>query len=78
MGFAVTEEDRRYLSYMLRLWQTSSDGEQIWRASLESPGTGERQGFAGLKDLFDYLEAQIDQPPAYKPGYGPDAQRRGR
>ena len=78
MGIAVTQEDQRYLSYMLRLWQTSSDGEQIWRASLESPGTGERQGFAGLKDLFDYLEAQIDQPPLYTPEVDPDAQSRGR
>ena len=74
----MTEEERRYQSYMLRLWQTSNDGEQIWRASLESPGTGERRGFAGLKDLFNYLEAQIDQPPVYKPEYDPDAQSRGR
>lgn len=78
MGISVTEDDRRYLSYMLRLWQTSSDGEQIWRASLESPGTGERRGFANLKDLFDYLEAQIDQLPIYKPTYDPDAQSKGR
>ena len=32
----------------------------------------------GLKDLFDYLEAQIDQPPVYKPKVDPDAQSRGR
>jgi hypothetical protein len=78
MGIVVTEKERRYLSFMLRLWQTSSDGEQVWRASLESPGTGERRGFASLEDLFDYLEAQIDQPPAYAAEFGPDAQRRER
>jgi len=49
----------RYLSYLLRLWQTSDEGAQVWRASLESPGTGERRGFAGLQDLFAFLEAQI-------------------
>ncbi len=27
-------ERRRYLAYMLRLWQVSSDRESIWRASL--------------------------------------------
>jgi hypothetical protein len=73
----VTEEERRYLSFMLRLWQTSSDGEQIWRASLECPGTGERRGFAGLKNLFDYLEEQIEESPAYMPKYGPDSKSGG-
>lgn len=48
----------RYLSCLLRLWQTDDDGEQIWRASLESPGSGERQGFASLEALFEFLRAQ--------------------
>ena len=51
-------ESRRYLAYMLRLWQVSSGEEPIWRASLESPHTGERQGFAGLQALFAFLEEQ--------------------
>jgi hypothetical protein len=51
---------RRYLSYLLRLWQTSDRGKQVWRASLESPGTGERQGFASLEDLFNFLQAQTE------------------
>jgi len=49
---------RRYLSYMLRLWETSNGEKQIWRASLESPGSGQRRGFASLQSLIDYLEAQ--------------------
>ncbi len=52
----------RYLSYLLRLWQTSDGEKQIWRASLESPGTGERRGFASLKELVAFLESQIEQP----------------
>ena len=35
----MTTEQQRYFAYMLRLWQVSSDGEPIWRASLESPYT---------------------------------------
>jgi hypothetical protein len=50
-----------YLSYLLRLWQTNESGQQVWRASLESPGTGERRGFAGLKEMFDFLLAQTEQ-----------------
>ncbi len=49
-----------YLSYLLRLWQSGKDDAAIWRASLENPITGERQGFASLKDLFVFLEAQAD------------------
>jgi len=55
----MTIEQRRYFAYMLRLWQVDADGEPIWRASLESPHTGERVGFAGLDELFDFLREQI-------------------
>lgn len=54
-------KQQHYLSYLLRLWRTSDGEKQVWRASLESPGTGERQGFASLKDLFDFLRTQTDQ-----------------
>jgi TRAP-type C4-dicarboxylate transport system permease small subunit len=55
-----------YLSYMLRLWQESVDepvevdGAPVWRASLTSPITGERLGFATLDDLVEYLHHQVD------------------
>jgi hypothetical protein len=49
---------RPYLSYLLRLWQESSDGSPIWRASLESPQTGECLGFADLASLVSFLEEQ--------------------
>jgi hypothetical protein len=45
-----------YLAYMLRLWQVEGEGESFWRASLESPHTGERHGFASLETLFAFLE----------------------
>ena len=52
---------RRYLSYLLRLWQTSDGGRLVWRASLESPSTQERQGFASMQELFNFLQAQADR-----------------
>ncbi len=56
----------KYLSYLLRLWRVSQTGASaagdIWRASLESPHTGERWNFASLDELFDFLEAQINGP----------------
>ena len=55
----MSREQGRYISYLLRLWQTRSEGKLIWRASLESPHTGERYGFATLGDLFEFLEKEV-------------------
>ena len=46
-----------YQSYLLRLWRVK-EGEEGWRASLESAQTGERTGFATLDALFDYVRSQ--------------------
>lgn len=46
------------LSYLLRLWRTL---EGDWRASLEAPGTGERQGFASLQALFEFLGTETEK-----------------
>ena len=50
----------RYLSYMLRLWETTDGEDVIWRASLESPGSGRREGFASLQRLMEFLEAETE------------------
>ena len=64
---SITEdsgEHRDYISYLLRMWQDSGDEglsrskEAAWRATLQSPSTGERVGFASLDDLFDFLKGQ--------------------
>jgi len=52
-------EGRRYISYLLRLWQTQSDEGLAWRASLESPHSGERVGFTSLADLCAFLEREM-------------------
>ena len=52
----MSSEQRSSLSYLMRLWKTDSEGEGVWRASLESPDTGQRKGFATLRDLFAFLE----------------------
>jgi hypothetical protein len=52
-----TAEQSSYQSYLLRLWRVK-EGEEGWRASLESAQTGERRGFATLDALFDYVRSQ--------------------
>gem|GEM_PF-2057545 len=56
----MNHEHPHYCSYLLRLWQTSNGERQIWRASLESPGSGNRRGFASLDELFEFLAAQTE------------------
>jgi hypothetical protein len=48
-----------YQSYLLRLWRARSGEHTVWRASLENPHTGERVGFASLKQLLAFLEDQL-------------------
>ena len=55
----MSEAERGYRSYLLRLWQAHADGELVWRASLQSPHTHERRGFASLADLFTFLESEV-------------------
>jgi hypothetical protein len=52
-----TAKKPAYQSYLLRLWRVK-EGEEGWRASLESAQTGERRGFATLDALFDYVRSQ--------------------
>lgn len=62
-----TQERRDYLSYLLRLWRVGKENA-VWRASLESPHTGERIGFAGLDELFAFLQQQTsDEASALEP-----------
>jgi hypothetical protein len=51
-------QQRRYLSYLLRLWQELGGDPAVWRASLESPRSEERRGFAGLDELVGFLREQ--------------------
>ena len=53
----LTGDQSDYQSYLLRLWR-AKEGEEGWRASLESAQTGERKGFATLDALFDYVRSR--------------------
>ena len=53
-------ERRHYRSYLLRMWQVGPEFCD-WRAMLENPSTGERQGFANLEDLCDWIQAQAKE-----------------
>ena len=52
-----------YLSYLLRLWLARERGRPIWRASLQSPHTGERVSFCTLDELLAFLRRQTGTVP---------------
>ena len=54
----VRRDPRRHVSYLLRLWQAQTEGVVVWRASLQSPDTDKRQGFATVVDLLSFLEEE--------------------
>ena len=53
-------KQRSYLSYLLRLWETSDGEKDVWRASVERPGTGARQSFADVQALFEFLQHEME------------------
>ncbi|HLF25846.1 MAG TPA: hypothetical protein VJG32_05880 [Anaerolineae bacterium] len=58
----MPEDQPSYLSYLIRLWQVKRRGQPNWQASLESPITGQRQGFPNLAALFAFITAQTCPP----------------
>ncbi|HRQ41542.1 MAG TPA: hypothetical protein PLD25_26780 [Chloroflexota bacterium] len=58
----MSKRPSAYQSYLLRLWLAGDKDKTIWRASLESPHSGERTNFATLKELFRFLRQQTGQP----------------
>ena len=54
-----TQKRTDYASYLLRLYRVSDESELVWRISLESSLTGEREGFASLNALLGFLRQQM-------------------
>ena len=63
----VTYSKQSYLSYLLRMWQVDAEDKPRWRASLESPRSGEQIGFSSLTELCHFLQQQAVIVSASKP-----------
>ena len=57
----MRQDQSRYLSYLIRMWQVKAKRGWQWRASLESPGSGERRSFSSLEHMIAFLRAQTGQ-----------------
>lgn len=58
----MERDPKAYQSYLLRLWKVPANGGFTWRASLEHPESGELEGFADLRSLFDSLRERTSRP----------------
>ena len=56
-----------YLSYLLRLRRVGGERTQVWRASLQRPGTPEAMDFADLEALLAFLRAEMEEGDAQEP-----------
>lgn len=52
-------DEADYMAFMIRLWRERN--MTSWRATLESPHTGERYGFADLETLFAFIQSQTNE-----------------
>ena len=60
----MSEKERRYIAYLMRLWQIEKKGQLVWQASLEDARTGKRQGFSSVEALFDFVRQQMNSTTA--------------
>lgn len=58
MGENKLPRRANYRSYLLRPWRDGSTAD--WRASLEDTTTGQRQAFANVKLLVNFLDHQLN------------------
>jgi hypothetical protein len=72
----MNEEPDAYQAYLLRLWRVRRQGRWQWRASLESPHTGERQAFGELAQLFAFLGERCEGRAPETRGGGEEETRR--
>jgi hypothetical protein len=55
----MMHEEEGYVAYLLRLWPVRNGESTQWRASLESPYSGERHGFVDLEAMLAFLEQEV-------------------
>lgn len=55
------DSDMGYLSYMLRMWlRRDSNGDPVWSASLQEPGSHRTESFGDISAMFSFLQSRLD------------------
>ena len=69
----MVKKELTRLAYLIRLWQVHSEGQLVWRASLEDAHSGEKRGFGNLAELFAFLQKKLNYKPCPPENNGPPA-----
>ena len=60
MPNSTNDREPLYLSYLLRLWRKRDDqGQPVWCASLEEPGSHQTVRFRDLPALYAFLQTRL-------------------
>ncbi len=60
----MAKKERLRLTYLIRLWQVNSEGQTVWRVSLEDAHSGEKRAFGDLSGLFAFLREKLGLVPS--------------
>ncbi len=55
----MADQEKPYVSYLLRLWLVQNQTQQVWRCSLENVQTGKRYGFASIEAMYQFLAEAV-------------------
>ncbi len=69
----MADKECMHLAYLIRLWQVHSEGQIIWRGSLEDAHSGEKRGFGSPADLFAFLQERLGLKPGLPENNDPPA-----
>ena len=61
----MSDQQRRYRSYLLRVWQETSDDALTWRVSLEDVMTHQQFTFTTVASLIAFLTTPPTDPSTY-------------
>jgi len=74
----MAKKERMRLAYLIRLWQVHSEGQMVWRGSLEDAHSGEKRGFGNQAGLFAFLQEKLGLKPDLPKNNDPPASSKAK
>lgn len=57
----MSEFSKGYQAFLMRIWPVHNEVGVVWRVLITNAHTGEKHGFASLKEMFNFLEIEVCQ-----------------
>ncbi len=59
----MAKKEPRHLAFLIKLWQVRSEGQMVWRGSLDDAHSGEKKGFGDPASIFAFLQEKLGLKP---------------